>query len=95
MFTTAKKLSIFSVIFTCLHLLGAILLLFCLSSLRLGFAVNFCIIVYVIASTVGALLMTVSLRSLCQDLDMNYENNISRFHDLQTKINELEKQIKN
>lgn len=94
MFSTAKTLSIFSVILSAISVISAILLLFCISSLHLGFTVEFCIIVYVIAAVAGSLLMTISLRSLCQDLDLNYENTAQRLHDMQKKINELECQIK-
>ena len=43
-----------------------------------------------ITASAGSLIMTICMRSLCQDLDMNYENTAQRLHDLQKKTAELQ-----
>ena len=90
MYSTAKTLSIFSVIFTTVNIVGTILFAFCLRGLHWGFTAEFSIMVYLITASAGSLIMTICMRSLCQDLDMNYENTAQRLHDLQKKTAELQ-----
>ena len=94
MFSTAKKLSVFGVILCCLNALGAILLLCSLPALDLNFTLIFSIMLYAITAAACTVLLVISLRSLCQDLDLNYENNSQHLHDMQKKIEELDARTK-
>ena len=94
MYSTAKTLSVFSVIFSALNILGTVLFTFCLRGLDWGFTAEFCIMMYLITASAGSLIMTISMRSLCQDLDMNYENTTRRLQDLQKKNEQLEIRMK-
>ena len=94
MYSTAKLLSIFSVIISTLNIVGTTLFSFCLSGLDWGFTAEFCMMLYLITASAGSLIMTISIRSLCQDLDLNYENTAQRLHDLQKKTTELQERVK-
>ena len=94
MYSTARKIVVFGVIIGMMNAIGAILLLCCLPALGINFTLNFSIILYVITSFAVLILLVFGVRSLCQDLDLNYEKDNLRFRDLQKKIDALEAQIK-
>ena len=94
MLSTAKKLSVFSVILCFLNIFGAVLLLCSLPALKLNFTIMFSIVLFMITAVASAVLTVISLRSLYQDLDLNYESNSQRLHDMQKKIDELDARTK-
>lgn len=93
MFSTTKLISIFSIILAVINILGVLMAGLLLLTYELGFAVEFCILLYLVTSTVGSLLITISLRSLCQDLLLNHESTSHKLRELENKCKTLENNI--
>jgi len=94
MFSTTKMISIFSIVLAVINILGVLMFLLLLLTYELGFAVEFCITLYLITSTVGSLLVTISLRVLCHDLLLNHESTSHKLRQLENKCKSLENNIK-
>lgn len=88
--STTRKVSIFCVIFTAISFIAAAMVTVALQSVELSFGMKFAIIVYLFAISLVSLLLTVSLRSLCQDLDLEYETTATRIRDHNIRIAKLE-----
>lgn len=93
MYSSARKYSTLSAICCAINIVGLLLYLMMSASLRLTFASKFAIGMILIASALGFLLLTLGLRSLCQDLDSEYENTNMKFRELNKKIKELESRM--
>lgn len=94
MFSTAKKMTVFGVILSLFSAVGAILLLCSLPAINLNFTLFFSIMLLVVTAVASIVLLVFGLRSLCQDLDLYYENTSERLHDMQKKIEELDARTK-
>ena len=96
MYSTPRLLSIFCVILCVLSIIGAIMLVMGLSTIpTVTFAVVFSAAMFLAATCIISLFVTISLRSLCQDLTMSDEVTAQKIHDLKKKVEELEHQVKN
>ncbi len=94
MFSTSKSISIFSIILSVLNVLGVIVLTMMLLTFDLGFAIEFCISLYLFTSTLGTLLVTLSLRSMCQDLILNHESTSHKLRELEIRCKNIESKLK-
>lgn len=91
MYSTAKKLSIFmfiiaivNIVFTCL----------CMMELaNKDFAEQFIKTCYYVTGTAGLILLTVTIRSICSDLELDYETKIRQIREQNKKIAELEEKL--
>ena len=90
MYSSANKLASFSAICCAITVLGVILFVLAAPALRLAFAASFAIFTLLIGTAAGLFAITLSLRSLCQDLQYEYENNIGKFKELNDQIKVLE-----
>lgn len=94
MFSTAKTISIFSIILAAINVLGVAMLTLLLLTYDFGFSIEFCIIVYLATSTLATLLVTLSLRSMCHDLLLNHESTSHKLRQIENRFKDIEKQIK-
>lgn len=92
--TTIRYLSIFCVILTALSFLAAVMLTMAIQTLQLDYGLKFSIIIFLFATSIISLLLTLGLRSLCRDLDLEYEANAIKIRELTKKVRELEEKCK-
>lgn len=65
-----------------------------LSNADINFNLIFTIGIFIVAVTAFNLFMTLGIHRLCEVVEMDYEDNVKRFHDLNKKIAELEEKCK-
>lgn len=93
MYTSANKLASFSAICCAITILGLILFILAAPALRLAFAASFAIFTLLIGASAGLFAITLSMRSLCQDLQYEYENNINKMKELNDSIKLLNQKL--
>lgn len=93
MYSSANKLASASAIFCAIDILGLILFILAAPALRLSFAASFAIFTILIGASAGLFAITLSLRSLCQDLQYEYENEINKIKELNDQIKLLDSKI--
>lgn len=93
MYSTAKLLSIFCVILAAANVVAALMLLMYFSRSDLGFTTVFTAIMYLVSATGILVLLTTSLRSLCQDLQSEYDSTSEQIHELKKHVDALEKRL--
>ena len=93
MYSTARKISTFSMILICINIAGAVLVTLLLMSQQLNFAQLFTLLLYLVTSTTILLLLTVSVRSMLQDLEIEYTTNLKQLKNLKEKVDTLEKKL--
>ena len=94
MYSTARRLSTISAIFSAVNIFATILFFLYLANCELGFAFIFTAVMFLISNAAIGLLLTIALRELCQDSLTEYEDKVKRLKALNNKINDLENQIK-
>ena len=90
MYSTARKMSLLTAILSAVDVVGVILYLLASAALNLNFALSFAIFMMIGSSAAINLMLTVALRSICQDLDYEYENTTTKLSELNKRIAELE-----
>lgn len=90
MFTTAKKLSLFSVILAVINMVATAMFFLYFTKSDLGFTMIFTCITYLVTSTVISMFMSISIRTMCQDHEFDYEGTERKIRDLEKKVYELE-----
>lgn len=90
MYISAKKFSTLSAIGCAVNIVGLLLYWMMSGSLLIQFALSFAITLFMLSSAGIFLFLTLALRSLCQDLDSEYENTCMKFREINNKIQELE-----
>lgn len=94
MYSTARKLSLICMILVIFNVLGAVLTGLFLSTQRISFGEFFGMLLYLIPSTVLALLISLALRSLLQDLDIEISDRNNKIKTLTDRIAALENKMK-
>ena len=94
MHSTARRLSVICFILSCISILGLIMLTLCFIYWGLAFEHIFTLMMYLIAMTVISLCLTISLRSLLQELEFDYDSNALQVKKLSDRISELERRVK-
>ena len=95
MYSTAKLLSIFCVILAVANVVAALMLLLYFTRSNLGFTTVFTAIMYLLSATGILTLLTTALRSLCQDLQSEFDSTSEQIHELKKEIDSLEKKLEN
>ena len=95
MYSTAKLLSIFCVILAVANVVAAIMLLLYFTRNSFDFVTVFTATMYFISATGVLTLLTTALRSLCADLQSEYDSTAEQLHDLKKQITALEKKLEN
>ena len=90
MYSTARKMSVLTAIFSMIDVVGVILYLLASAALNMNFALSFAIFMMIGSSAVINLMLTVALRSICQDLEYEYENSTTKLAELNKRLNNLE-----
>ena len=93
MYTTAKRMALISTICCAGNLFGLVLLILCANGLNISFALAFSMVIILSTNAAVSLMLTLGLRSLCQDLVYEFENNTKKFNELNQKIKEIEAKI--
>jgi hypothetical protein len=94
MYSTARKLAGLSMILSVVSILGLIMVSMYFSYLRLEFHWFFALMMFLIAITGICLFLTISIRNMLQDLEMDYDSNARQLKKLSDRITELEKILK-
>ena len=89
MYTTVKKLAMFSFIVAIFCIVAALLLLIEFSGYK-DFTLKFTWSLYVLASSGGFLFLSWALFSLSKDLDREYSANAEYLHKLNKRLKQLE-----
>lgn len=90
MYSSARKMSTLSAICCAVNIVGIILFLLISASLKLSFAASFAIIMILVSSAAISFMLTLAMRSLCQDLEYEYENMAIKLRELNKKIDDLQ-----
>ena len=90
MYSTAKWLSTFCVILAVIHAFMGIALIIYSTGYKLSFGISFSLSVYIITSILSFICLSCGLRSLCNDLDLEYENREKANLALKKRIEALE-----
>ena len=93
MFTTARKLSLFCFIFAVINMVATALFFLYFARCDLGFSMIFTCITYLITSTLMFMFLAVSIRTICQDHEYEYEDTEEKIRKLEKKVYELEHKI--
>lgn len=94
MYSTARKLSALSFILSVVSIVGLIMVCMYFVFLRLEFHWFFALMMFLIAITAMCLFLTIALRNLLQDMEMDYDSNARQIKKLSDRIAELEKLMK-
>ncbi len=95
MYSTPRLLSIFCVILCAMGAVGAIMVVMGISTMpTVPFSVVFASAMFLAATVLISLFVTISLRSLCQDLQMNDDVTSQKLQDMKKKLEKLEAQGK-
>ncbi len=94
MYSTARRLSTISAIFSAVNILATLMFFLYLANSDLGFSFIFTAVLFLISNSAIGLLLTVALRDLCQDIQTEYEDKVKRFKDLNNKVRDLEYKVK-
>ena len=98
MYATAKKLSTICAIISALSILGILLLFMGYPGLATqlnidNFPLELGAVIFMGACALINLLLTLALRSICQNLDYEQEGMARKFNELSGKIKEIENKI--
>ena len=94
MYTTAKTLSVISIILVFINIAGTALTTLFLVSERLDFTQFISLMIYLISATAISLFMAFALRSILQDLEIEVSNHNHNVKKLSDRIKELEIKVK-
>ena len=94
MYSTARKLSALSFILSVISIVGLIMVCMYFVFLHLEFHWFFALMMFLIAITAMCLFLTIALRNLLQDMEMDYDSNARQIKKLSDRIAELEKLMK-
>ena len=95
MYTTAKRLSIFCFILAVINIAFTLFYLLLLKQQMLNFTEMFIRCCYLGSSTLVLILLTIATRSICSDLEMEYDSRSRQIKGMEDHIKELESKIKN
>lgn len=94
MYGYTKRFAKICGIFTACTIAATAMLFLFLSNAGISFSLIFNIGLFVVAVSGFNLFMTLGIHRLCEVVEMDYEDNVKRFHDLNKKIAELEEKCK-
>lgn len=94
MYTTAKHFSVICTILAAFNVFALLLFLLYFRSCDWDFTMIFKTALYLVTTTAISVLMAIGMRSLTQDLELEYESNAKRFKELSKKVEALENSMK-
>ena len=94
MYTTAKTLSVLTVILSIVNVVGAALTALLLLSEHLNFTQFISAMIYLVSATAISLFLTFAIRSMLQDLEIEVNNHNHNVKKLTDRITELENKLK-
>ena len=92
--STVRLTTIFCVILTAFSFLGAAMVAMAIQLPSISFGMKFAAIIFLFSTALISMLLTISLRSMCRDMDIEYEANAIKLRDLSKKIAALEEKCK-
>ena len=93
MYSTARFMSTITAILSVVNVIGLLLYLMASATLNLVFALSFAIILFMGSSAAINICLTVALRSICQDLEYEYEGSAAKLSEMSKKIKNIETRI--
>ena len=94
MYSTARKLSVLAIILVAVNIVGAILTTLYLKGENVGFTNYISLMIYLVTSTALGLTLSVALRNILQDLEVEVGNHNHSIKKLTDRIKELENKVK-
>ena len=94
MYSTARKLSVLCIIVVIFNVLGALLTSLYLSTLPISFGEYLGIMLLIVPTTILTVLISLALRSLVQDLDIEISDRNKKIRDLIDRIASMENKMK-
>ena len=93
MYSTARKLAGLSLILSVVSIVALVMICMYFSFLRIEFQWFFSLMMFLIAITGICLFLTISLCSMLQDMEFEYDSNARQLKKLSDRIRELEKRL--
>ena len=94
MYSAARKLAGLCLVLSVVSIVGLVMVSMYFTFLRLEFHWFFALMMFLIASTGINLFLTISMRNLLQDLELDSESNARQLKKLSDRITDLEKLLK-
>ena len=94
MYSAARKLAGLCLVLSVVSIVGLVMVSMYFTYLRLEFQWFFALMMFLIASTGINLFLTISMRNLLQDLELDSESNARQLKKLSDRITDLEKLLK-
>jgi len=94
MYSTARKLAALSLILSVVSIVGLLMVCIYFVFLELEFHWFFSLLMFLIPITAICLLLTVSIRNMVQDMELDYESNIGQIKKLSDRLADLEMRLK-
>ena len=94
MYTTAKTLSVLTVIMAIINVVGTALTTLLLLSEHLNFTQFISAMIYLVSATAISIFLTFAIRSMLQDLEIEVNNHNHNVKKLTERIKELENKLK-
>lgn len=91
MYNSLRKISLFCLIMSIFHAVGSFLLFFFLGTENLGFTFEFSIAIYLISGAAILLFVSIALRNLAQDLELQEDYMMEEIASLKKTVESLEK----
>ena len=90
MYSSAKKMATLSAVACAINFIGLIMFIMMSNALKLSFAMNFALFMVMISGSVISLCLTISMRSICLDLQYEFEDQAKKLREINQKIKEIE-----
>lgn len=94
MYNYTKRLSLLCGILASFNIFSIIMLFLYFSNSTLNFNLIFTVVIFLVTVSAFILFMTIGIHHLCETLEMDYEDNVQRFHELSKKVAQLEEKCK-
>ena len=94
MYSAARKLSVLCIVLVAVNIAGAILTALYLKGENVGFTNYISLMMYLITSTALTLFLSVAVRSMVQDMEIEVSNHNHSIKKLTDRIKELENKVK-
>lgn len=94
MYSVARILSALCFILAIASILGLIMVFLFFLHLGLAFHWVFALMLFMVCITLIGLLLTIGIRNLLQDMELEFESNITRIKKLSDRISDLERRLK-
>ena len=91
MYTTAKRISVISIILAAFNILATFLFLLHFPDSGWSFAIIFMTGLFLVTASAMSIMMTIAMRSLTQDLELEYESSSKKLRELSKRMESLEK----